>query len=84
MFVTQNYPFCRLQLVFETFKHSNNQSKFKVDPKVVKETNKKTLSKNFGDQRNKQPNVPSLPGLGTTKMQFIDNYDGFIGIPIYY
>ena len=32
-------------------------------PKVVKPTNKKTLLKNFGDQCNKKPNVPSLPGL---------------------
>ena len=48
---TQNYPFCRLKLVVETFEYStlwNNQSKFTEDPKVVKPTNKKTL-KNFGD-----------------------------------
>ena len=35
---TQNYPFCRLKLVDETFEHSTkgaNQSKFTKDPKVV-------------------------------------------------
>ena len=40
---TQNYPFCKLQIVFETFGHSTkwmNQSKFS---KVVKQTDKKTL-----------------------------------------
>ena len=42
---TQNYPFCRLQLVFETFGHSvkwtiKNSTKV---PKVVKPTNKKML-----------------------------------------
>ena len=43
---TQNYPFCRLQLVVETFGHSDkltNQSKFNKSPKVVRQTNKKTL-----------------------------------------
>ena len=42
---THNYPFCRLQLVVETFGHLINQSKFKV----LKPTNYKT----FGDQCNK-------------------------------
>ena len=41
---TQNYPFCRLQLVIKTFGHSTkwqpNQNSIKV-PKVVKLTNKK-------------------------------------------
>ena len=44
--VTQNYFFCRLQLVIETFGHSTkwtNESKFKV-PKIVRHTNKKTLT----------------------------------------
>ena len=45
---TQNYPFCRLQLVVETFGHStsepNNLNSTKV-PKVVKPSNKK----NFGN-----------------------------------
>ena len=48
----QNYPFGRLQLVVETFGHSNkltNQSKFTIIPKVVKPTNKKTTILNFGD-----------------------------------
>ena len=43
---TQNYPFSRLKLVFETFEHStywSNQSKFNKAPKVVKPTSKKTL-----------------------------------------
>ena len=43
---TQNYPFCRLQLVVETFNTKSNeptnQSSIKVT-KVVKLTNKKTL-----------------------------------------
>ena len=39
---TQNYPFCRLQLVVETFRHlkePTDQRSIKV-PKVVKPTNK--------------------------------------------
>ena len=43
---TQNYPFCRLQLVVGTFGHSvTNQSKFNKNkiPKVVEPTNNKTL-----------------------------------------
>ena len=39
---TQNYPFCRLQLVVETFNEPTNQNSIKV-PKVIKLTNKKTL-----------------------------------------
>ena len=49
---TQNYPFCRSKIVVETFEHSTqwmNQSKFTKVPKVVKQTNKKTLLKNFRD-----------------------------------
>ena len=41
---TQCYPFCRLQLVVETFRHSTkwtNQLNF--NKKVVKPTKKKTL-----------------------------------------
>ena len=43
---TQNYSFCRLKFVFETFKHSTeciNQPKVTKVPKVVKPINKKTL-----------------------------------------
>ena len=42
--ITQNYPFCRLKFVVETFKHSTkltNQSNFTKVPKVIKPTNKK-------------------------------------------
>ncbi len=43
---TQNYLFCRLKLVVETFNRQmnepTNQNSIKV-PKVVKQTNKKTL-----------------------------------------
>ena len=43
---TQNYPFCRLQLVGETLdtqlNEPTNHNSVKV-PKVVKPTNKKTL-----------------------------------------
>ena len=44
---TQNYPFCRLQLMVETYgqwalTESINQNLVKV-PKVVKSTNKKSL-----------------------------------------
>ena len=42
---TQNYPFCKLQLVVETFwtlNKSTNQNSVKV-PKDVKSRNKKTL-----------------------------------------
>ena len=44
---TQNYPFCRLQSVVETFEHSTkrtNELKFTKVPKIDKPTNKKTLS----------------------------------------
>ena len=61
----QNYPFCKLQIVVETFRHSNESTNQKTikESKVVKLTSKKTLSQNFGDYCIKQPNVPSLPGL---------------------
>ena len=42
----QNYAFCRLQLVVETFEHSTrwmNQTKFTEVSEVVEPTNKKTL-----------------------------------------
>ena len=43
---TQNYPFCRLHLVVESFdtqpNKPTNQHSIKV-PKVVEQTNKKTL-----------------------------------------
>ena len=42
----QNYAFCRLKLVVETFRHSTlltKQSKYTKVPKVVLLTNKKTL-----------------------------------------
>ena len=62
---TQNYPFRKLQLVFKPFGYliPTTQNTIKV-PKV-ESTDKKTLFKNFGDQCNKQPNVPSLPGNNT-------------------
>ena len=41
----QNYSFCWLRLVGETFEHSLiKQTKFIKVSKVVKQTNKKTLS----------------------------------------
>ena len=40
---TQNYPFCRLQLVAEMFDTQINKPTNKKVPKVVKPTNKKTL-----------------------------------------
>ena len=43
---TYNNPFCRLQIVVETYGHSilkTNKSKFIKSPKVDKPTNKKTL-----------------------------------------
>ena len=56
---TQNYHSCRLQLVVDTqLNKSTNQNSVKV----VKQTKKKMLSKNFGDQCNKQAIVPSLRG----------------------
>ncbi len=44
----QNYPFCGLKLVVETFEWIN-QSKFTKVPKVVKPAEKETLVENFGD-----------------------------------
>ena len=58
---TQNYPFCRLKFVVETFEHSikiTNQSNFTKVPKVFKPTNKKTLLYDFEDLYNKQLTVP--------------------------
>ena len=46
---TQDFPFCRLKLVFETFKHSiqlTNQSN--QVSKVEKPTNKKVIIKLWG------------------------------------
>ena len=53
---TQSFPFCRLQLVVEIFKHST--SKLTLVPKIVKQSNKE----NFRDQCNQQLKVPSLSG----------------------
>ena len=50
---TQNYLFCRLQLVVKTFglNKPTKQNSIKV-PKVFKPTNKKTLLLNFVSNRN--------------------------------
>ena len=51
---TQNYHFCKVQLVVETFGQLNdqtNQNSLKI-PKVVKPTNEKTLLQNFEKQQN--------------------------------
>ena len=49
---TQNYLFCRLELVVETFGHltlwTKKTNRIKA-PKFIKQTNKKTLFKNLGD-----------------------------------
>ena len=49
---TQNYPFCRFQLMVEKFGNLKQNepfnSKFKV-PMVDKPTNKKTILIDFGD-----------------------------------
>ena len=55
---TQNYYFCILGLDTQLNEPTYQIKVIKVD----KPTNKKTLLYNFGDQCNKQPNVPSLPG----------------------
>ena len=40
----ENYPFCRLKLLVETFDHSIKSKLIKIKvPKAVKPTNKKTL-----------------------------------------
>ena len=44
---------------------TTNQNSIKL-PKVVEPTNKKTLLYNFGDQCNKQPNIPSLSAYTKT------------------
>ena len=48
---TQNYPFSRLKLVVETFKHSTYYQPIKLGKvsTVVGSTNKKTILQNFGD-----------------------------------
>ena len=48
---SQNYLFCRLKLLVETFEHSTlltKQSKFTEVPKISKQTNKKTFYKTLG------------------------------------
>ena len=58
----QNYPVCRLQLVFETFEHSTNKPiKLVKAFKVIKPTNKKASLKKFWDKCNNQPDVLFLP-----------------------
>ncbi len=47
-YYTQNYHFCRLQLVVETLGHLTNQNSIKV-PRVVQTTNEKTLLLTHGD-----------------------------------
>ena len=46
---TQNYPFCKLQLVVEISGHPTFNKANWVVPKIVMPTNKKTLYKNFWD-----------------------------------
>ena len=62
---TQNYPFCRLQLVVDPFGLNIMNKPIKIQSKSSKKainlTNKKTLLKIFWDQGNKQPNAACLP-----------------------
>ena len=60
----QKYPFCIIQLVVETFRHSTNEP-INQNLRLDKLTNRKRLIKNFRDECNKQPNVPSLPYIST-------------------
>ena len=55
----QNYSFCRLELLDTQLNEPMNQNLIKVS-KIVRTTNKETLSLTFGDKCNKQPNVPYL------------------------
>ena len=60
---SQNYYFFRLQLVVKMFGHSTyctNLSKKSL--KLLSQQIGKRYYKNFGDECNKQSNVPSLPG----------------------
>ena len=60
----QNYPFCRLQLVAETFENSRkwtNKSKFILVPKVVMPTNEKRNYNILGRSvKNSPMSPPSL------------------------
>ncbi len=59
--VEQNYPSVVynkwLNRLDNQLNEPTNQNSIKV-PTVVKPTNKKMILQNFGDQCNKQPNVP--------------------------
>ena len=66
-----NYNQCLNRLDIQLNKPTT-QNTIKV-PKV-ESTDKKTLFKNFGDQCNKQPNVPSLPVNNTESTLARSNY----------
>ena len=65
--IGQYYPFSRLQFLHwlkrlnTQLNEPNNKNSMKV-PKLLSQQKKKTLSLNFGNLCNKQPNVPSLSG----------------------
>ena len=61
--VTQNYPFCRLRLVVETFEHSTkwiNQLKFNKVPKIVKPMNTKRYYQTLGTSVINSPMSPTF------------------------
>ena len=62
---TQNYPFCRLQLVIETFGHSNNEKSVKV---IVKSIYKKRLYKTLGTSEINSP-------LSPLSLKYVANID---------
>ena len=66
---TQNWPFYRLQLVVEMFRHSTwwtNQSKFK-SPKLLSQWNRKCYHKTLGTCVIKSPMSP--PSLDASRFQ---------------
>ena len=58
-FVDYNQLFKRLDIQLN---EPTNQNSIKAS-KVIEPMNKKTLLEDFGDQCNKQPNVPSRPAI---------------------
>ena len=63
---SQNYPFCRLQLVFEMFDHKikkKKKSKLNKSPQKFKATKERFCYKTLGTSIYKHFSVPFLYGL---------------------
>ena len=59
---THNFPFCRSQLVAETFRHIDTSTEWANQPKFNKGPQMRMRNVILNFECNTQPNVPSLPG----------------------